>query len=265
MYNRASTAAAKPKATKGLIITTSAPRGPLMPGRTYNWPFAVTNKNHRKVGPLVLRMRMPKPLRYVSGQRNCSFSHGVASCRLGTLRPGQTVVGVLTAKVAETARPGQAVGGKITVTWGRPPTVSRAFPLVKVARTADLSVVQRASGRIRADRAVTYVVRVRNAGPSRARGVVVAVKVPGGMKNVVWMQRGRCVRHPRFLTCRLGTIAPGRERTLRYILKPRRGGGFRPGIVLRSGAKVTASTRDPNPANNAASAATKVLPARRGA
>ncbi|GAA4105914.1 hypothetical protein [Actinomadura miaoliensis] len=253
------------KAARGIIITTAAPRGPLLPGRTYSWPFAVTNKNRRRVGPLVLRMRMSRPLIYVSGQRHCAFGRGVAACRLGTLRPEQTVVGVLTARVARTARPGQAVGGRLTVTWGRPSTVSHAFPLVKVARTADLSVLHRASARVRSGRPITYLVRVHNAGPSPARGVVVAARVPGGRRNVVRMMRGGCRRHEYFLMCHLGTIAPGGDRTLRYRLMPRRAGwGPRPGAVVRSGAKVTASTPDLNLRNNAAVAATRVLPARRG-
>jgi len=252
------------KAARGIVITTAAPRGPLLPGRTYSWPFAVTNKNRRRVGPLVLQMRMSRPLIYVSGQRHCAFGRGVASCRLGTLRPGQTVVGVLTARVARTARPGQAVGGRLTVTWGRPATVSHAFPLVKVARTADLSVVHRASSRVRSGRPITYLVRVHNAGPSPARGVVVAARVPGGRRNVVRMVRGGCRRHDYFLMCHLGTIAPGGDRTLRYKLMPRRAGwGPRPGSVVRSSAKVTASTTDLDLHDNAAGAATRVLPARR--
>ncbi|MFG2002943.1 hypothetical protein ACGFNU_27665 [Spirillospora sp. NPDC048911] len=163
--------------SRGLVVDTSGPASAIVPGRTYNWPFTVTNTSAAKTGPAVFRASLPASLGFVSATRKCSFASGAAVCPLGALKPRRAVTGVITAKIGSQAKPRETITGTATVSWGRS-RVSKPFPRVRVADTADVSMTKTAPPAIRPGEAIPYEIKVRNAGPSAATAVVVESPLP---------------------------------------------------------------------------------------
>jgi uncharacterized repeat protein (TIGR01451 family) len=104
---------------------------------------------------------------------------------------------------------------------------------------------------------VTYTISVTNAGPDPATGVQVVTQLPpnGSFFSVVgtgWI----CPSPSGTLTCTRTALAVGTAPPITLIWKAPSPGGF---SIVTSGVVTTTST-DPNPANNAATQDTTVLP-----
>lgn len=255
--------AAKPKApskkpvaaeTGTVVLSTKGPGRLVVPGGIYNWPFAVTAQGQARPHRAVFRTTLPKTLRFVSGQTNCSSSGRRIVCRLGMVRPGQTVAGVLRAKVSRRAKADRMISPLGTVIWGAA-RVSAYFPPSIVARTADVAVTKSAPATARAGAAIPYETKVRNLGPFPAENVI--VRSEGPMRLVE--QDTACVPQDAGYVCAVGLLAPGEERTLHTTVVP--GANARAGSVVESPSTATSSTADINPANNEAVARTRITPA----
>ncbi|NYD50857.1 hypothetical protein BJY14_006840 [Actinomadura luteofluorescens] len=114
-----------------VALRLSGPVSAVVPGRTYEWTFTMTARGPGKSGQARFRMRLPKSLSFVSGNRDCAAAGWTVECDLGAVRRGRTVTGAIKAKVSGDARPGQRIGLRGTVTWGRA-HAARAFPAVRV-------------------------------------------------------------------------------------------------------------------------------------
>ncbi|MUN36114.1 DUF11 domain-containing protein [Actinomadura litoris] len=228
----------------------------VVPGRTYDWPFAVTvqapAKGRARAHRAVLRVTFPKTLKFVSGQSNCtSGKGGKVTCRLGVVKPGRTVPGVLRGKVARHAGAGRTIMPGATVTWGTA-RARRMFPASRVARTADLVMSKKAPAKARAGAVIRYVMRVRNLGPSTAENVVVRSR---GHARLIGPDNA-CAGRGAGYTCAVGSLRPGESRTLRTRVRP--DASARAGTTLESPSTATTSTIDVNPANNRAVARTRI-------
>ncbi|HEU5159334.1 MAG TPA: hypothetical protein VFU43_20225 [Streptosporangiaceae bacterium] len=158
-----------------LVATTNGPAGPILPGQTYSWPFAVTNKGGLSAKNVKFIAPLPESLRFVSGQQNCAWQGTVAVCQLGALKRGQTKTGMLTAKVAAKVPPGQTIFAKARLSWAHSPKVKRAvvtFPAVKVAQLTDVAVAKTGPVQVRPGVPIPYKVTVTNRGTVPARLVV---------------------------------------------------------------------------------------------
>ncbi|WP_026416748.1 DUF11 domain-containing protein [Actinomadura oligospora] len=255
-----------------LVVQTSGPTGRLMPGRTYSWPFAVTNNGKAKAGSAALKAPLPASLEYVSGSENCSFAltsgagttaapggGGSAVCAIGALKPGQTVVGVLSAKVSMKARPGERVTSTATVSWGSS-TASKPFPATSVAETADISVVRKGPEATSPGQSIAYVTTVGNAGPAAAQNVVVSGQLPAGAtlksSSCSLSSAGGATKAVQGYTCNLGTLSVGAKKEIRTSITPR---GLKRGQVLEAPVRVSTSTPEVNLANNNTTFKTRVL------
>ncbi|TDD88522.1 hypothetical protein E1298_14990 [Actinomadura rubrisoli] len=203
-------------------------------------------------------MELPKSLRFVGGQPGCSVTGRKVVCRIGTVRPGQTTVGVITTKVSKRAKVGRTMRIRGTVTWGGA-RASRSFPAVRVAETADLAMSKSAPATSRAGAAIPYEMRVRNLGPSTAENVVVRTD---GLARLV-EQDAACVPQRAGFVCAVGSLPAGQERTLRIKAVP--GGNAREGAVVKSRSRATSATTDVRTGNNAAVARTTITRAAAGA
>jgi uncharacterized repeat protein (TIGR01451 family) len=157
-----------------LVAKTRSPRVSILPGRTYKWPFAVTNKGAVRAGSVTFAAPLPPSLQFVSGGQNCAWQGTMAVCQLGALSPGQTATGSLAAKVAPNTPAGQTIASTAKLTW-RAPKATRAsvgFAAVTVAATADVSVTQAGPENVRPGAPIPYKVTVTNKGPAPARMVV---------------------------------------------------------------------------------------------
>ena len=141
-------------------------------------------------------------------------------------------------------------GNCVTPTSPPPPTVkSDEFMDVRVIKEATPQV-----GLVNGQAEITYTVLVRNDGPNQAHNVVVTDAAPGGVTFLTVTQpvNGSCTVTPALLSCTLGTLGPGVERSI--VLTAR---------VTQAGTYVNSATgagdgKDTNGANNTDDASTLV-------
>ncbi|HEY8482570.1 MAG TPA: hypothetical protein VIL71_22345 [Spirillospora sp.] len=142
--------AAEAHVDENVVLRTAAPRTDVHPGRAYAWTFTVSAKGPAKSGkaafPATFRATLPKTLEFVSGKKNCRAKGRKVTCRLGTLKKGREVKGVLRAKVSSRARSGQKIVLRGTVTWGEA-RATRRFPAVRVTRAGDVAEAEPATSR----------------------------------------------------------------------------------------------------------------------
>ncbi|WUI02024.1 DUF11 domain-containing protein [Spirillospora sp. NBC_00431] len=277
---------AKPRAehhAKGVALHTAAPEEDVIPGRTYEWTwtFRVASKTRpktvkakpnkgktvkgktvkarpvkldtRRAKPhkAVFRTTLPKSLDFVSGERHCASSGRKVVCRFGAVRPGDKISGVLRAKVAKRAAPGQKISPRGTLTWGGT-HVTKRFPAVRVAATADLAITESAPAKARAGAKIPYELSVRNLGPSTASSVTVRSRGP---IRLVGRDTACLPRHGAYV-CSVGSLRAGESRTLHLKAVPRE--SVRPGTVLESSWTAESPTTDADRANNRAVVRTRI-------
>ncbi|WP_067482584.1 DUF11 domain-containing protein [Actinomadura hibisca] len=246
-------------------VHTAAPGVPLVPGRTYNWPFAVTGKGPLDAGPTVFTTTLPESLEFVSGSQNCSFSSagsgkgGRAVCQLGEVGSGETVAGVFTAKVATSAKPREHVTSTAVVTSGRTQTTEE-FPASIVADVADVSLAKKGPGTVRPGEVVSYTTTVRNTGPGVAEEVVVTSSVPAEVLE----NDSACTRtetsdakspyKSSVYLCEVGSLPAGKSKTIHTRVMPKN----KPGTAVLAPSAATTKTYEVNTANNRASVRTRI-------
>jgi uncharacterized repeat protein (TIGR01451 family) len=110
---------------------------------------------------------------------------------------------------------------------------------------------------------LTYLITIQNAGPTAASGVVVGEPLPAGTTFVsATPSQGSCITPAPgaigTMTCNLGGMANGASATVKLVVKVTAAGG----ATLSNTASVSASSNDPNNANNAATLTTRVFGAK---
>jgi len=109
---------------------------------------------------------------------------------------------------------------------------------------------------------LAFVITVRNAGPAAATGTVVKGTVPAVTKKLKGpklngkpgCKLAKAKKGKRRFTCRLGTVAAGKAKKLRAVVRPTHPG------KLRARARVRSGIADPNLKNNKGRAGVKVRP-----
>ena len=100
---------------------------------------------------------------------------------------------------------------------------------------------------------LTYTVTIRNNGPSQAAEVWMAHAVLGHVRFVsATASQGHCLGVPGLVACNPGTLASGATATVTIVVVPKARG------TLASTAYVWSAVTDPQPANNQATATTRV-------
>lgn len=108
---------------------------------------------------------------------------------------------------------------------------------------------------------LAFKLRVADNGPDTATGVVVSGTVPALARKIRGKKvngkrpckLGKAKRGKRKLTCRLGSLASGKSRAVRILVRP--GAEVR---KLRASARVRSGVADPNPKDNRAKAVARV-------
>ncbi|MFL6051369.1 MAG: hypothetical protein ACJ72W_00395 [Actinoallomurus sp.] len=165
-----------------VVLDTQGPRGAVIPGRTYTWPYSVTNTGPAPVRHVTLTTKPNQDLKIVAMPPKCRWRDGRdLVCRIGILPAGQTKRGALTAMVDPKTPTGRTLSSPAKVSWeGRPRSAARemAFPPVTASQPTDLAVSGDALPEtVRPGGEVPYEISVTNEGPVTAEAVVVRSSV----------------------------------------------------------------------------------------
>ncbi len=255
--------AAKPKAhasvkkpqAHGVALRMKSPQQSVVPGRTYTWTFTVAARGKGEQEKAAFKTTLPRSLEYVSGEKHCKAAGQKVFCRLGTLEKGEKATGAIRAKVTGRAKPGETIRPRGTAVWGRD-RVTHRFPAVRVARTADLALAQKAPATARAGAEIPYTLRIRNLGPAAADSVTLESRGPIKLVD----RDTACVPRGASYLCAVGGLQAGEARTLRFTAVPR--GNVRAGTVLTASWRASSPVPDTDRANNAAVVRTKITKSR---
>jgi LPXTG-motif cell wall-anchored protein len=162
-----------------VVVDTKGPRGAIVPGKTYNWPFEVTNRGTVPARDVALTTTPDKNLKVLAAPPKCHWrKSGPLVCHIGLLPQGKTRRGVITATVVPPPRTGKArrehvrLQNPVQVSWRNAPTPERrlaAFPPVEVSPDgADTGTAPRT-----ATDDLPYPLMVAEHGPGTAESVVV--------------------------------------------------------------------------------------------
>ncbi|GAB3967405.1 hypothetical protein GCM10029978_034630 [Actinoallomurus acanthiterrae] len=169
-----------------IIFDTQAPQGPVVPGRTYSWPYSVTNTGSAPAKNVTFTTRPNRHLKVVGTPEKCHWRGGRdLICDIGVVPGGGTKRGTLTATVDPDAPNGRPLSSPAKISWqGRPGSTAReaAFPPVKASRATDLAVTDSALPEVvQPGSEVPYEISVTNEGPVTAEAVVVRSSVAGDL------------------------------------------------------------------------------------
>ncbi|MFI8822397.1 hypothetical protein [Streptomyces sp. NPDC053431] len=174
--------------------------------------------------------------------------------QLGDGTTAQRTVPVKVCAVGQAAPCTQFLDGVRSISAGG------AHNLVTSRPSADLTVALRAAPNpVAANGSLVYTVTVRNNGPSAAENVVFDDTLPAEGEFVgASSTQGSCVVPPAgstdTVTCKLGTLGANTSRTATIVVTVRANAG----TTVTDTARVTSTTADPNPVNNAVTVRSRV-------
>lgn len=243
-----------------LSVTKTAGPTPAYVGQAL--PYTLTAKNAAGgagATGVTVTDTLPAGVAFVSAtptQGSCTGTTPV-TCNLGSLASGAS------ATIAIVVRPTQP--GTIVNTasiGGDQPDPNRTnntgTVTTSVTSAADVSITKTASpDPVSVGGTLVYTIKVANAGPSPATGVVVTDPLPANVAYVSsTASQGGCSQASGVVTCNLGALANGGSATVTVTVRAT-------GKNLRTTntAKVKATEADPVPTNNTGAATTAVLAA----
>jgi uncharacterized repeat protein (TIGR01451 family) len=226
---------------------------PLLPPSTLTYRLTVSNEGPEIAEGVLVSLATPSGLTFLSNSGDCTSAF---PCSFAALAPGE----VRDIEARFTVPPGYAgpnpianTGSVVAATFD--PTPTNNTVLVKTAvGTASADVVLAKIGPSSAMRGgtITYVINVRNGGPSAADSVLVTDPTPPGLGFI--SNSGACGGP---FPCSLGTIPEGENRSIAstFSIPPAYGGSD----PVRNTATAEAGTADPLVGNNEATASAALL------
>jgi uncharacterized repeat protein (TIGR01451 family) len=205
----------------------------------------------------------------VTVQLNCSDSTGATLNYAIVSGPSHGTLGAINQSTGQvTYTPNSGFSGPDSFTYnatssnGTAVTQTVSITVTPVTPPgADLAVaLSMVPGQVRFLSPVIYTATVTNHGPAAASGVQLTDTLPAGVRSLLILRPAgwSCPAPPVFssgtITCTTASLASGASATFHFAvlnLEPRGGS-------LRDSATVSATTTDPNPANNQATITTKV-------
>jgi uncharacterized repeat protein (TIGR01451 family) len=262
-----------------LSVTKTGSPNPVSPGANLTYTITVANAGPDHARDVVLTDVLPPFTTFVSEHHEtatfgiCSTpavgGTGTVTCTGETVFVLQSSTFTLVVKVDANTPDGTIISNTATVSSATPDpdlTNNSATETTRVsAPDPDLAVTMSGSpDPVRAGGNITYAITVRNAGPADAAGVVLDDPLPAGTTFVsLGAASGwTCSTPPAGGTGRVScgdTLFPnGASATFTLIVQVNP--GTLPGTVITNIATVSYTLSDPNPANNVATATTRVAP-----
>jgi uncharacterized repeat protein (TIGR01451 family) len=252
----------KPQAD--VSVTKTADPTTVVAGETVSYKLTVHNDGPGTAPATKLVDTVPDSIGHLAvDSRLCHITGQKVVCDRSELAAGETFTVTVVGTVAGSTVPG-ILNNTATVTTGvDDPTESNntVTTPITVTTRADLSITKTGPDRAYAGSAVEYSVRIRNAGPSDATGVVVTDTMPDGVRFTSGSgPGGDCVQDkavaPAVVRCPVGRLAAYRTQTL--VLHGVVEAGAKAGTSTNQ-ATVTADTPDSAQSNNTATEDTEVL------
>jgi len=201
-------------------IVKEASKDVTIAGEALEWTLRVTNRGLFATPDVVVDDDVPAQVAEVLDlDPACTLTASHIHCALGTMSPGQSRALTFRTRLRADLDKGSFVVNAATVSSGYPdsnPSDNRDDDETEVDTRADL-VTSKAVSTLRAlgGEPVTYVVTVRNDGPSDARDVVLSDPIPADVVVLATTPGApTCTVAGQALTCALGRLAPGESRSV---------------------------------------------------
>ncbi len=243
-----------------LAVAKKINTSPVIAGKSISYTITASNKGPANATGVTVVDQLPSGLANAVGTVNgqpCTVAGASMSCAVGNLANQASVDIAVTADVPAATDPGALLSNTVRISGNETDPVSAnnvAAANATVATSADLAITKEFTPVIPvAGEAVTYTLKVNNAGPSDARNVTVVDPLDPEVTFVsaaVTAGGGVCPPPTAgVVSCDLGTVPVGGTVTIQVVAT------IAPGAdaVVQNSAAVSSSTPDPDSSNNASS------------
>ena len=251
--NNSTTHSTTSRQAADLALTKSAP-ATVIPGSALAWTLNVTNNGPAASNGAQVTDTLPAGVTFASASPGCAFATGTVTCTLGTLANGASTSLTINVTVNAPYAGANPLVNSATVTAVNEidtvPANNTGSASTTVTAQADLAIVKtvdNATPSVGSN--VTFTLTVTNNGPNDAAGAQVSDLLPAGYSFVSATPSVGSYA-PGTGVWTIGALANGASATMTITATVLAGGPY-----LNS-ASVTATTQDPNPVNNSASAGT---------
>ncbi len=239
------------------ITKTASPR-PVTAGDQITYTLTVANAGPSTAAGVRAIDTLPAGVTYLSSTPSagsCAVAGGTLTCALGSIASGDAA----TVSVVVRVPPGSAATfltnvARATSTTSDPDTDNNFTSVTTpVVRQADLSLSKTAAPSSPVPgNDVTYTLVATNNGASRATAVTLTDTLPPSLTvRSATSTRGDCTVTGRQISCAAGALDPDESMTVTVVATVPPGAAATP---LSNNARVSSSTPDPAPGNNAATA-----------
>ncbi len=230
---------------------------PVIAGTSLTYTITVENTGPVTATNVVVTDNLPAGVTLVSTTGCSEDPTGTPTCSLGDIASGANAVYTITVDVDPDTTGSISNTATVASDTADPnPDNDSTTETTAVEAEADLSITKSDSADpVTAGDALTYTITVDNAGPSDAVGVTVADTLPAG---VTLVSTTGCAEDPSGIpTCSLGNLATGASSSFTVAVDV----DLTFAGVLTNTASVSATTTDPNSANDSATETTTVAAA----
>ncbi|WP_154222273.1 DUF11 domain-containing protein [Marinicella rhabdoformis] len=229
-----------------ISITKSDSVDPVNPGGALTYTIRVDNAGPATANNVVVTESLPAGVTFVSTSGCTEDPAGVPTCSLGNIASGGFATYTVAVNVNNNAT--GTLTNNVSVTSDTPdPDTSdnNTDETTGINDEADLSITKTDSvDPVNPGGALTYTIRVDNAGPATASNVVVTESLPAG---VTFVSTSGCTEDPAGVpTCSLGNIASGGFATYTVAVNVNNNASG----TLTNNVSVTSDTTDPDTSNN---------------
>jgi uncharacterized repeat protein (TIGR01451 family) len=250
--NNSATATTDVDPVADLALTKTDSPDPVLAGANLTYTLTVTNNGPLDATGVTITDTLPGGVSFVSAGTGCTNDSGTVTCAIGALAnvasASRTIVVTPTA-----ANPALTNTATASAATHDPNTANNSDTAVTdVNPAADLSLTKTdAPDPVPVGNELTYTLTVTNSGPSDASGVTISDPLPAG---VGFVSAGTgCTEASGTVTCTMGDLANGASASRTITVTPAVANP-----ALTNTAAASATTGDPNLANNTASATTRV-------
>ena len=248
-------------ASADLVITKNDSADPVVAGSAFQYTISVTNNGPSNAATLTMSDPLPTGVTFVSttdGDWSCAAAAGTLTCTRNALNAGVTAP-LITVNVTAPANAATVSNvASITAVTSDPNTTNNSSTeTTDITASANLAIALADSpDPVDAGATLQYTITPTNAGPSVAADVTVTDTLPATVTFGAFTTTSgwSCSEAAGTITCTRAALATGANVPIVFtVTAPNQGG-----TITNSATITSATTPDPNTANNAASINTAV-------